>query len=294
MSDEPLDARLDRAAEALVQADGLLVTAGAGMGVDSGLPDFRGNEGFWRAYPALGRAQIDFYQAASPASFRADPRLGWGFYGHRLGLYRDTVPHAGFELLRRWAEALPRGAFVFTSNVDGQFQQAGFGEAHVHECHGSLHHLQCLRPCTGDIWLADAMQPDVDADACQWRGALPTCPRCGGLARPNVLMFGDGAWLSARTDAQEARLNEWLRRVSRPAVIELGAGTAVPTVRWFSERCAGLFDVPLVRVNLRESEVPSARDVALPLGACAALQALDARVRAIRAEALRRAGPPEG
>src|SRR5690606_8161485 len=48
------------AAQLLAQADGLLITAGAGMGIDSGLPDFRGSEGFWNAYPALGRARIQF------------------------------------------------------------------------------------------------------------------------------------------------------------------------------------------------------------------------------------------
>ena len=48
-------ADLDRAAEAVASADTLLIGAGAGMGVDSGLPDFRGDKGFWRAYPALRR-----------------------------------------------------------------------------------------------------------------------------------------------------------------------------------------------------------------------------------------------
>ena len=72
-----------RCAEAVHQADGLLVAAGAGMGVDSGLPDFRGTQGFWRAYPALGRARIAFESIAGPAAFDADPLLAWGFYGHR-------------------------------------------------------------------------------------------------------------------------------------------------------------------------------------------------------------------
>ena len=49
-----------RAAQLIEQADALVIAAGAGMGVDSGLPDFRGNEGMWKAYPALGRAKIDF------------------------------------------------------------------------------------------------------------------------------------------------------------------------------------------------------------------------------------------
>ena len=56
--DAALEAALDRAAELMLQADALIVAAGAGMGVDSGLPDFRGREGFWQAYPALGRAGL--------------------------------------------------------------------------------------------------------------------------------------------------------------------------------------------------------------------------------------------
>lgn len=60
------------------------------MGVDSGLPDFRGNEGFWKAYPALARAGISFIEAANPDTFHARPATAWRFYGHRLQLYRET------------------------------------------------------------------------------------------------------------------------------------------------------------------------------------------------------------
>ena len=61
-----------RCAEMIRQADGLLITAGAGIGVDSGLPDFRGPQGFWGAYPALGRARIAFEAIANPAAMARD------------------------------------------------------------------------------------------------------------------------------------------------------------------------------------------------------------------------------
>jgi NAD-dependent SIR2 family protein deacetylase len=140
-----------QAAEAIAKADGLLVTAGAGMGVDSGLPDFRGSEGFWNAYPALARARIGFTSIANPAAFESNPRRAWGFYGHRLQLYRETVPHAGFGILKTLSNEMEHGAFVFTSNVDGQFQKAGFNPRRVVEAHGSIHHLQCQNGCLGDI-----------------------------------------------------------------------------------------------------------------------------------------------
>lgn len=160
------------------------------MGVDSGLPDLCGKEGFWQAYPALGREGVDFYRIACPEAFRTHPARAWGFYGHRLKLYRQTEPHVGFHILKRWGDGMPHGYAVFTSNVDGQFQKAGFDQDAIDECHGSLHHLQCLQPCSKEIWEATAVQPEVDEYQCMLLNAAPTCPRCGGLARPNVLIRG--------------------------------------------------------------------------------------------------------
>ena len=59
-TDPATRAAAEHAAALLEQADALIVAAGAGMGVDSGLPDFRGVSGFWQAYPALGRSKIRF------------------------------------------------------------------------------------------------------------------------------------------------------------------------------------------------------------------------------------------
>lgn len=264
-----------RAAALIADADTLLVTAGAGMGVDSGLPDFRGNEGFWNAYPALGRAKMGFGSVASPRTFREDPQLAWGFYGHRLALYRATVPHAGFALLRAWGNNMDHGMGVFTSNVDGQFQQAGFDAQRIVECHGSIHHLQCMTPCTSDIWPADTFQPQVDVEACRLTNAPPRCPHCGGLARPNILMFGDGEWLEQRSDAQQARLLRWLAGARRPVVVELGAGTAIPSVRHFGHSVVQ-GGGRLVRINPREPEVAGARDCGIAMGALAGLRAIDA------------------
>lgn len=266
---------LAEAAALIDRADALVVAAGAGMGVDSGLPDFRGREGFWEAYPALGRARLDFATVASPQTFERDPRLAWGFYGHRLALYRRTVPHAGFTLLQRWGQRTLRGLAVFTSNVDGQFQRAGFDEAVIHECHGSLHWLQCLRGCGENPWPADALHPDVDEAECRWLGDLPACPGCGALARPNLLMFGDWGWVSHRYDAQEQRLAHWLARAERPVVIEIGAGTAVPSVRHFSQQVVAAHSGQILRINLREPAVAAAMGIGLACGGLEALIALD-------------------
>ncbi|WP_263771322.1 SIR2 family NAD-dependent protein deacylase [Propionivibrio soli] len=261
-----------RSAEWIVQADGLLITAGAGIGIDSGLPDFRGPQGFWRAYPTLGKAGLAFEEIASPEAFVRHPRLAWGFYGHRLNLYRATEPHVGFGILRRFGESRPRGCFVFTSNVDGQFVKAGFDSMRIVECHGSLHHLQCLDRCCDDIWPADAFHPEVDETHCLLISDLPLCPRCGGLARPNVLMFGDWGWLEERSDAQHERFAAWRQKVGKLVVIEVGAGTSIPTVRRLGESINGV----LIRINPDEPQLRSGQGVSIACGGRAALEAIAA------------------
>lgn len=268
----------ERAAELIRNADALIIAAGAGIGVDSGLPDFRGNQGFGRAYPALGKEQIDFYSIASPAAFQATPQLAWGFYGHRLAMYRQTQPHKGFAILKRWEKQLPHGSYVFTSNVDGQFQTAGFSNEQVYECHGSIHYLQCLEPCSQGIWPADGFWPAVDEPNCLLLNEPPTCPQCNQLARPNILMFGDWSWLEHRSSEQAQNLQNWLGTVNRPVVIELGAGTAVPSVRHFSEQICHQLDAKLIRINPNESQVPRAVDVALPVGAADGLLAISEKL----------------
>ena len=252
------------------KADSLIISAGAGMGVDSGLPDFRGNQGMWQAYPELGKQRIDFTEIANPAAFRQQPRLAWGFYGHRLDSYRHTQPHQGFSLLKQLAEKLQLPYFIFTSNVDGQFQKAGFNASQIYECHGSIHHLQCFEPCDQKIWSADQLQPEIDKDLCQWLGDLPKCSACGSLARPNILMFGDYEWLEHRYHQQNKRLDHFLNHYHFPVVIEIGAGRAIPTVRYFSER----FAPSLIRINPRESSLPATGGIALATNAEMGVQSI--------------------
>jgi NAD-dependent SIR2 family protein deacetylase len=275
-----LEDDLRRAARAVGGAEALVIGAGAGMGVDSGLPDFRGRHGFWLAYPPYARLGLDFVDLANPGWFRDDPELAWGFYGHRMHLYRGAVPHEGFAVLRRWADRAPRGAFVTTSNVDGQFQRAGFDLDRVFEIHGTVHGMQCTNGCGVGIFPASSYTVAIDEATMRAARPLPSCPRCGALARPNILMFGDMEWDTAHAEAQQARFGEWLAGLSgcRVAVVECGAGTAVPSVRRACESLARQFRGTLIRINPREPEVPGGQ-IGLPLGALEALRAIDALLR---------------
>jgi NAD-dependent SIR2 family protein deacetylase len=267
--------RIRLAAEAINSADALLITAGAGMGVDSGLPDFRGRQGFWRAYPAIARLGLSFEEMATPAWFSDNPHLAWAFYGHRLNLYRKTPPHAGFSQLLEIGAAKSAGYFVFTSNVDGHFQKAGFAPDRIVECHGSIHHFQCTTSCNDEIWDAEHETVNIEEDTFRALEPLPKCRNCPALARPNILMFGDWSWLGHRTQAQHERLSRWLNELAKSsaklAVVELGAGSAIPTVRRTSERVVERLGGKLIRINPREHDVPGGQ-IGLPFKATKGLR----------------------
>jgi NAD-dependent SIR2 family protein deacetylase len=269
-----MEETLQKAAQAVRTAEAMVITTGAGMGVDSGLPDFRGDQGFWNAYPMYERLGINFIGAANPVHFSRDPEFGWGFYGHRTNLYRQTEPHDGFYMLQNWAEEYGLDTFAVTSNVDGQFQKAGFREDQVLEVHGSIHHLQCLSPCSQDIWNNDEQIP-VNFETMRAEH-VPTCPHCNGTARPNILMFGDFSWLSSRTHGQEMRFDMFIEqhRSSPLVVIEMGAGTAIPTIRHMSEQIGYRLDATVIRINPREPDIESPH-LSLECGALEGLRLIE-------------------
>ncbi|MFM2199906.1 MAG: NAD-dependent protein deacetylase, family [Verrucomicrobiota bacterium] len=259
---------IESARKALAEADALLITAGAGMSVDSGLPDFRGNEGFWRNYPPFAKLGLSFETVTNPRWFAEDSALAWGFYGHRLDLYGNTKPHHGHQLLLEAANRMPAGYFVVTSNVDGQFEKAGFDSSRIYEIHGSIHFLQCTTPCHQELWSAEGLHVDFNPKTFRATSNLPICPRCHEICRPNILMFADWDWLSNRAYEQKCGFESWLDsiRARRLVVIECGAGTTIPSIRSISCQVAKRTSGTLIRINPRDFDVPS-NQIAMPMGA---------------------------
>lgn len=240
---------LIRACEIIQASDFILITAGAGMGVDSGLPDFRGTLGLWKAYPPISKLGLSFAEVSNPYQFNKSPHFAWGFFGHRHKLYSSTTPHEGYHSLKSIVQK--KDYFIFTSNVDGHFLKAGFPSEKIAECHGSIHYLQCLHTykCSLEIWL---MSESVKVDPVTFNAEdpLPKCKNCKGLARPNILMFGDYSWVSDRTDLQIEKLEEKLReKMWKICVIEIGAGDAVYTVRAFGNKMVSRYKAEIIRIN---------------------------------------------
>ena len=257
-------------------ADAILITAGAGMGVDSGLPDFRGNEGFWKVYPPIKELGLEFQEMANPKWFSINPSLAWAFYGHRLNLYRETVPHDGFTMLLELVQNKNDDYFIYTSNVDGQFQKAGFSQEKIVEIHGSIQHFQCSENCTDNIWSADEETINVDMDRFKALD-IPVCKYCGETARPNILMFWDAKWNGNRTTEQENRFDTWLKSIiqnnKKLAIIEIGAGKAIPTIRQEGDHMAKQFkNTKLIRINPRDFHMDEHSGFSIPFGALEGLE----------------------
>ena len=272
---------IETAAQFIESAEAIMIGAGAGMGVDSGLPDFRGPEGFWRAYPQLEQLGVSFEEMANPQWFEKNPRLAWGFYGHRFELYQRTQPHSGFSFINRWINEKKLDYFIFTSNVDGHFQKGGFDSEKILECHGSLLHLQCLRNCGHPIWRTESnLVFRINPDNLLAESPLPNCSECGSIARPNILMFSDFQWDSNRTLNQERKYQDWLKnqKSKRLVVLEIGAGIDVPTVRLNCEEVYRMIGDHYIRINPRESEIAYEEAVSLPMKAEEAIKAINQKI----------------
>ena len=261
-----MEANILKVREVIQNSDAIIITAGAGMGVDSGLPDFRGNDGFWKAYPPIAKLGYEFSQMANPTLFKFKPKLAWGFYGHRLNLYRSTIPHRGFKLLLDLVKEKNDNYFIFTSNVDGQFQKSGFNKDKIYEVHGNIHHLQCTKPCKQEIWKNEFDNILIDMDKLESK-TLPKCKYCSNLARPNILMFGDWNFVGARADKQADKFYRWRdkNKNKKIVIIEVGAGSEIATIRNFGDEASNDNNITLVRINPREYNVHNNKDIGIAL-----------------------------
>ncbi len=267
-----ISTELIRKARSIIdEAQALLIVAGAGMGVDSGLPDYRGSAGLYQSYPPFARLGNNYIDMMKLSGLEQDPCLAWGYWGYLLNLFRTTQPHEGFRILLSFGKRKANNYFVQTTNIDGQFQKAGFSAERIHECHGSLHRLQCFCPCSDTAWSSDTLDLTINPKTMRVEAPLPRCPRCGSLARPNVFMFGDTKYNWDIPQGHADRYRAWLaeNHDRTMAIIECGAGTVVSGLRRHCEELAREYPhAHLIRINPHEPEIPNKQNcLAIPLGA---------------------------
>ncbi|HMA51930.1 MAG TPA: NAD-dependent protein deacetylase [Magnetospirillaceae bacterium] len=177
----------------------LFVLTGAGVSTNSGIPDYRDAEGNWK------RAQPVTYQAfmgkeITRQRYWARSLIGWRRFG-------GALPNDAHRALAR-LEAMERSEMLLTQNVDRLHQSAG--SAQVIDLHGRLDLVRCmgcelrlpraelqdmlagLNPAWVDLEAVDAPDGDADLESLDFASfAVPACPACGGVLKPDVVFFGE-------------------------------------------------------------------------------------------------------
>jgi NAD-dependent deacetylase len=160
----------------------LVALTGAGVSTESGLPDFRSADGLWGG--------VDPIRIASRTALEERPEVFFEFYRQRLSRLAAAAPNPAHSALAA-LERAGRLRTVITQNVDGLHQAAGATQ--VIELHGNLREAACA--ACGVVGPIASIVSALDA------GRLPRCERCGGLLKPNVVLFEElmpqAAWQRA-------------------------------------------------------------------------------------------------
>jgi NAD-dependent deacetylase len=166
----------------------VLVLTGAGISAESGIPTFRGKEGYW----VVGSRNFMPQEMATQAMFRRAPEEVWRWYLYRFGVYRDARPNEGHRALVDLERGLGDRFLLVTQNIDGLHRRAGSSPERTYCIHGDSAWARCAEGCAPDL----VPMPDLGARAkdaplsAEDRRKL-SCPRCGGWLRPHVLWFDE-------------------------------------------------------------------------------------------------------
>ena len=159
-------------AEWIASSPSTVFFGGAGVSTESGIPDFRGANGFY-----FQEREIPLETVLSIAFFERHPQAYWEWF-HEI--YRPVEPNGAHRALAS-LEAAGRLDAVITQNIDGLHQRAG--SRTVWELHGNWERLVCT-DCGTVASLGDAVTVDGDP--------VPACPSCASQMRPDIVMYGEG------------------------------------------------------------------------------------------------------
>ena len=168
---------------------GLTVITGAGISAESGIPTFRGEEGYW----TVGSRNYHPEELATQSAFRRMPNEVWAWYLYRRGVCRQADPNPGHLALVTLEERFGERFRLITQNVDGLHLRAGNSLERTYQIHGNINYMRCTIPCTTNLYpIPETMPPKAKgASLTQAEQMLLRCPRCNAPTRPHVLWFDE-------------------------------------------------------------------------------------------------------
>lgn len=164
----------------------VLVLTGAGISAESGIPTFRGTDGYW----VVGSRNYMPEQMATRKMFMRAPDEVWRWYLYRFGACRRAEPNAGHRALVELERALGDRFTLVTQNIDGLHRRAG--SRRVYSIHGDSGLVRCARECgSGLLDLPDFPPRSLETPFSEDDRRKLACPRCGWWLRPHVLWFDE-------------------------------------------------------------------------------------------------------
>jgi NAD-dependent deacetylase len=226
----------------------IVAFTGAGISADSGIPTYRGSGGVWNQYDPDKYANVNYF-------FR-DPAYYWNFFKDvRYPSLKAASPNAAHEALAG-LERRGRLKAVITQNIDGLHQEAG--SSRVLELHGNTRSISCLH--CGHSYGIDEVRTMLDEQL------PPPCRECGGMLKPDVVLFGESLPMDALNEAgEEARTCDLFLSVGSSLVVQPAA--SMPAIA----KRAG---ASLVIVNKDETPLDSLADLIIRDSASSALAGL--------------------
>ena len=151
----------------------VFVLTGAGVSAESGIPTFRGKDGYWR--------NLDPTRLATPEAFASDPELVWEWYRERRHRIRDAQPNAAHEAIARLGQRTEDFLLV-TQNVDDLHSRSGVAPEKMVQIHGDIFVTRCSR-CEFKRFEQEHEYKQEDK--------IPRCSECTAPMRPGVVWFGE-------------------------------------------------------------------------------------------------------
>lgn len=164
---------MNKIEQLIKKANQIVVFSGAGFSTESNIPDFRSDTGIYRKkiypYPCEVMISHDF--------FMQNTQQFYEFYCNEM-VYENALPNKGHKAIAK-LEKLGKLKAVITQNIDGLHQQAG--NTKVYELHGSIHRNYCMNCHT----FYDLKKIMSSSD-------VPICEHCGGIIKPDVVLYQEG------------------------------------------------------------------------------------------------------
>jgi NAD-dependent deacetylase len=240
-----MQAALDACRAALASPGRIVALTGAGVSAESGIPTFRGKDGYW----TVGAREYHPQELATLAAFEQMPWDVWAWYLYRRTVCRRAEPNAGHRALVELDAAFPDRFALVTQNVDGLHRRAGSPDARTFPIHGDISLMRCASDCVPDRWPIPDTVPDLgrgEPVSDETRAVL-ACPRCGRLARPHVL------WFDESYDEPRFFLDTVRRIAGRSALVIIAGTSAQTNLPWQVVQLAAAAGATLVDINVEDN-----------------------------------------